>query len=196
MAIRPPINERELLEKISKGSESAFSEIFDYYRPYIYSFGLKLSKSNEVAKEIVQDIFLKVWFGRDRLIGIENFSAYLSIMVRNHALNLLRQEAQARRYNQEMSVISVRNSFDTQQQMDYRETVRVLNEILMQLSEQQKTAYTLCHIHGLKYEEAAERMSISPATVHYHMKSALASIRAHFAKNYVFFPVAFLWLLK
>jgi RNA polymerase sigma-70 factor (ECF subfamily) len=56
--------------------------------------------------------------------------------------------------------------------------------------------YTLCHKEGLKYDEAAEKMNISSATVHYHMKLALSSIREHFAKSSVVYPVLLLWMIK
>ncbi|SFG87951.1 RNA polymerase sigma-70 factor [Pedobacter insulae] len=196
MAIKPLDNEKLLLAKIAKGDQHAFCTIFDYYRKYVYSFGRKLTHSDELAEEIVQDIFLKIWFGRERLTSLESFGAYLNRLVRNHAFNLIRQEAQARRVNQDIRLSVSDQDFDTENLLDYRETVRVLNQALDKLPEQQKIVYTLCHTDGLKYEEAAERMNVSPATVHYHMKLALAAIREHFAKNSVAYPVLLVWMLK
>lgn len=196
VAIRPLDNETVLMEKIAMGDQHAFCAVFDYYRKYVYSFGRKLSHSDELAEEIVQDIFLKIWFGRERLTSVESFGAYLNRLVRNHAFNLIRQEAQARRVNQEIRLSISDHDFNTENLLDYRDTVRVLNQALKQLPEQQKMVYTLCHTDGLKYDEAAQRMNISPATVHYHMKLALASIREHFAKNSIAYPVLLIWMLK
>lgn len=196
MAIKPLSNEQELLAKIAGGDEHAFGIIFDYYRKYVYSFGLKISKSDEVAKEIVQDIFLKVWFGRERLVNIENFGAYVNVLSRNHSFNLLRQEAQARNAEQDIRLSISKNDLGTQEQLDYRETIRVLKQALETLPEQQKIVYTLCHLDGLKYEEAAKKMNISSATVHYHMKLALAAIREHFSKNSIAYPAVLIYLLK
>lgn len=196
MAIKPLHLESELLTKIADGDQIAFCTVFDHYRKYVYSFGRKLTRSEEMAEEIVQDVFLKVWFGRDRLKNIDSFGAYLNILVRNHSFNLLRQAAQQQKTTQQMRLSLSDQDNGTQQVLDYRETVRMLDEALELLPDQQRMVYTLCHRDGLKYEEAALQMNISAATVHYHMKLALSTIREHFMKNAVAFPVLLLCLLK
>jgi len=45
MAIKPLYLENELLNKIAKGNEIAFCSLFDHYRKYVFSFGLKLTHS-------------------------------------------------------------------------------------------------------------------------------------------------------
>jgi RNA polymerase sigma-70 factor (family 1) len=196
MAITPLHLESELLTKIADGDQYAFCTLFDHYRKYVYSFGRKLTRSEEMAEEIVQDVFLKVWFGRARLKSIDNFGAYLNILVRNHSFNLLRQTAQQKKSSQEMRLSLSDEDNGTQQMLDYRETVRMLDEALELLPDQQKMVYILCHRDGLKYEEAALKMNISAATVHYHMKLALNAIREHFMKNAVAYPILLLCLLK
>jgi len=196
MAIKPLHNESRLLAKVARGEQHAFCALFDHYRKYVFSFGRKLTRSDVIAEEIVQDIFLKLWYGRDKLDGIDNFGAYLNILVRNHAFNLLRSMAQQQKTNQEMRLSASNYDNSTQHVLDYRETVRILDEALELLPEQQRLVYTLCHREGLKYEEAALQMNISTATVHYHMKLALSAIRKHFAKNAIAYPIVLLWLLK
>lgn len=196
MAIRPLHLESVLLTKIAEGDQLAFCTVFDHYRKYVYSFGRKITRSEEMAEEIVQDVFLKVWFGRDRLKNIDSFGAYLNILVRNHSFNLLRQAAQQQKTTQQMRLSLSDQDNGTQQVLDYRETVRMLDEALELLPDQQRMVYTLCHREGLKYEEATLQMNISAATVHYHMKLALSTIREHFMKNAVAFPVLLLYLLK
>lgn len=196
MPIKPLNLESELLSKIAEGDEYAFCGLFDHYRKYVFSFGRKLTHSEEAAEEIVQDVFLKIWTGRERLKDIDNFAAYLTILVRNHSFNLLRQMGQRQRADQKIQSAMSEQDNTTEHNLDYREAVRVLDEVLELLPEQQKMVYTLCHQDGLKYEEAALKMNISAATVHYHMKLALAAIREHFKKNAVAYPVLLLCLLK
>ena len=196
MAINPLHKESELLIKIAEGDQLAFCTIFDHYQKYVFSFGRKLTRSEEMAEEIVQDVFLKIWFARDRLKAIENFGAYLNILVRNHSFNLLRQTAYQQRTNQAMRLSLSDQDNSTQNMLDYRETVKILNEAIELLPDQQKLVYTLCHRDGLKYEEAALKMNISAATVHYHMKLALNTIREHFRKDAAAYSVLLLCLLK
>jgi RNA polymerase sigma-70 factor (family 1) len=183
MAIKPLDNERLLLAKIAEGDQVAFCSLFDYYQKYVFSFGRKLMRSEEIAEEIVQDIFIKIWEGKDKLKSINNFGAYLNILVRNHSFNLLRQLAYKQKIGQEMILSLSDEDNSTQHIIDYREIVRTLDDVLDHLPEQQKMVYNLCHLDGLKYEEAAAKMNISVSTVHYHMKLALKNIREHLVKN-------------
>jgi RNA polymerase sigma-70 factor (ECF subfamily) len=85
---------------------------------------------------------------------------------------------------------------DLNKELDHKETVRLLDEIIHKLPPQQRKAYKLCHQQGLKYEQAAKEMNISPDTVHYHMKLALKTIRAHFQKNFLLYPLLIGYLFR
>jgi RNA polymerase sigma-70 factor (ECF subfamily) len=81
--------------------------------------------------------------------------------------------------------------------LDYKETKELLDDVVRRLPEQQRRVYALCHFEGLKYDEAAAQLNISPDTVHYHMKLALATIREHFKRHaLVAYPALIMFLLK
>lgn len=195
MAIKPLNDENDLLSRVAKGDSHAFTILFDHYQKYVFGFGLKLTYSEELAEEIVQDIFLKIWYGRDKLGRVENFGAYLNRLVRNHAFNLLRQVAGHAKANQRIGISSTELDNSTQRTLDFRETARLLKEAVELLPAQQKKVFALCHEQGLKYDEAAQQLNISSATVHYHMKLALNDIREHFNKHGVNYPVLLLLLM-
>jgi RNA polymerase sigma-70 factor (family 1) len=190
------LNEIALLARIARGDERAFREVFDHYQRYIFTFAQKITRSSSDAEEIVQDIFLKIWFNRDQLLTIENFGAYLNRLVRNQALNLLRHEAVVSKVKTEMELTSSDNDLGTQQTLDYKETKELLDDVLSRLPEQQRRVYALCHLEGLKYDEAAVQLNISPDTVHYHMKLALATIREHFKRHALVYSALFLIFLN
>jgi RNA polymerase sigma-70 factor (family 1) len=177
------LNEAALLAKIAGGDERAFREVFDHYQRYVFTFAQKITRSNADAEEIVQDIFLKIWFGRNQLPTVENFGAYLNRLVRNHAFNLLRHEAVVSKVKAEIELNSSDNDLGTQQALDYKETKEILDAVVSRLPDQQRKIYSLCHFEGLKYDEVAAQLNISPDTVHYHMKLALSTIREHFKRH-------------
>ncbi|HZG26226.1 MAG TPA: hypothetical protein VEZ17_16675, partial [Chitinophagaceae bacterium] len=55
------------LNEIAAGNEAAFELLFEQQRGRLYNYMLKITKSKVVAEEIVLDIFLKLWIGRDLL---------------------------------------------------------------------------------------------------------------------------------
>lgn len=190
------LNEAVLLAKIARGDERAFREIFDHYQQGMYTFAQKITRSNADAEEIVQDIFLKVWCNRNQLQSVENFGGYLNRLVRNHAFNLLRHEAVVSKVKTEIGLNSSSNDLGTQQALDYKETKELLDNVVSRLPEQQRRVYALCHLEGLKYDEVAAQLNISPDTVHYHMKLALATIREHFKWHLLVYPGLFIIFFK
>lgn len=190
------LNETALLARIAGGDEHAFREVFDHYQLFVFTFAQKITRSDADAEEIVQDIFLKVWFNRNQLLTIENFGAYLNRLVRNHAFNLLRHEAVVSRVKTEMVLNSSDNDQGTQQTLDYKATKELLDDVVSRLPQQQRSVYTLCHSEGMKYDEVAAQLNISPDTVHYHMKLALATIREHFKRHALLYPALGIIFLK
>lgn len=196
MALNPLDHEYAILEKIASGDHHAFCVLFDHYHRYIYAFGRKLTRSDDQAQEIVQDIFLKIWTGREKLTGIDHFEAYLTRLVRNQAYTVLRKHMLLNRLSNEIMETQSPEFNDLNTEIDYRETVVLLNDAIQQLTEQQRRVYELCHQQGLKYDDAAKELNISADTVHYHMKLALRTIREHFKKNAFIYPLLISCLFK
>jgi RNA polymerase sigma-70 factor (family 1) len=181
-------NEKELLASIAGGDQYAFTILFKHYQRFVYFSGRKLTHSEELATEIVQDIFLKIWLDREQLIVIESFGAYLNRIVRNHSFNVLRQLAQRAKSTEKLKINSAETDNSTVEKINHNDATKLLNEALKQLSPQQRMVYNLCHEKGYRYEDAAEKMDISPQTVHSHMKLALRKIREHFIKHAGAYP--------
>ncbi|MGQ7854108.1 RNA polymerase sigma factor [Pedobacter sp. WC2501] len=196
MSVKPLDNEAEILAKIAKGDKHAFEILFKNYHKYILAFSKKITRSDDLAKEIVQDVFLKIWLGREKLQTLETFSAYLNTIVRHQCFNALRQLSQEIKSNEVFRLKASSSSDSTAHELDYREAENILNKAIETLSPQQRMVYVLCHQEGLKYDEAAIKMGISPQTVHSYMKDALKKIRAHFKKHAVTYTVFILSLFR
>jgi RNA polymerase sigma-70 factor (ECF subfamily) len=144
----------------------------------VFDLAYKLTSSRGRAKEVVQDVFLKVWNRRAELRSIENFGAYLNRMARNQSIDALRVIArEALRLVELREEELEKSDWTTVEALDYKDTGRVVSMALAGLSPQQRRVYRLCHEQGMKYEEAALELGLSPGTVHSHMKQALKHIR-------------------
>jgi len=189
-------NETELLVKIASGDQRAFTVLFNHYERFVFSFARSLVRSEQLAVDIVQECFLKVWSSRDKLPGVENFPAYLNRLVRNHTYNVLRDLSRKVKTSLDLEAAAAVSDDDTASQLDYNETLRIVNEAVEGLTAQEKMAFRLCHQQGLKYEQAAEQMQISPQTVNVHMKHALKKVREHLKRHSIAYQLLALALLK
>lgn len=179
MAAKALLSENELLARVAEGDKRAFGVLFEQRQQLIFNIAYKLTKSRTNSKEIVQDVFLKIWNRREELPALDNFGAYINRMARNQsidALRLLAREALRTVHLQEEQL--EKGDLQTEETLQFQETGRILHLALESLSPQQRKVYQLCHEQGLKYEEAAQALGLSPGTVHAHMKQALKNIRA------------------
>jgi RNA polymerase sigma-70 factor (ECF subfamily) len=177
----PEQKEHHLLESLAAGDQNAFREIFHAYSPRIYGFALKLTRSQTLAEEIVQDIFMKIWVGRESLSAIDNLQAYLYTLSKNHAFNILKRISLEEIAKAKISKDLKEVHHETEETIDFHESEEILNQVINRLPPQQKLVYSLCHQEGLKYEEVALRLNISRLTVKTHMQQALRTIKLHFS---------------
>jgi len=171
--------EGTLLREAAGGSESAFTELFHYYKDKLYSFLLRLTESPEMAEDVIQDIFLKLWKSRAGLTGIDNFGSYIFRMAQNQCLTHFKRVARETLILAELQREATVP--DTENTEALRAMQQKLEAVVAQLPPQQRLIYTLSREQGLKHEEIARRLAISPSTVKNHMIQALSSIRKELA---------------
>jgi len=170
-------SEEDLLLQVSEGSQAAFRQLYDRYRNKIFSISWKIIGAQSSAEDVVQDIFIKLWLKKENIPEIENFEAYLNMMVRNHIFNYLRKVANEKSFLQRFKIKSVQQNDDGLEKVCYHELESLVQKTVDLLPPQQKKAYTFSRIDGLKHEEIAEKMGISRSTVKGHITGALSHIK-------------------
>jgi len=173
-----PYNEKELLLRISKGDEAAFTLIFRQYQGKLYSVALDITHSSETAEEIIQDVFLKIWLRKKELIEVESFSGYLFIVMRNLALDWLVKQARRQKIFDQISSEKATAQPSAEAFLNQKEFNDLLQKGMDQLPRQQQEVFRLMRQEGLSRQETAQTLNIDPNTVKTHMSRALKSLRA------------------
>jgi RNA polymerase sigma-70 factor (family 1) len=189
--------EKALLLRISEGDEVAFREIFNQYTGKIYSFAIYLTRSDFLAEEITQEVFLRIWTNRPKLAKVDYFQAYLKTIAKNIFSTHLRRLALEKGILKDISLNIQPGANTTEMTVDNRELQQILQTAIQQLPPQQKNVYILGRQQNLSYEEIAGTLNISVHTVKEHMHKALSSIRIYVHdKSGLPALVAFLILFK
>ena len=177
-------DEPTLLSMLAQDSEYAFQLLFDRYRNRIYRTATLYVKSPILAEEIVQDVFLKVWFHRREITALRSFEAWLYTVSKNHILNCLKKQAGEWKAR-ETWLRSGENSENFENNTDSRirsaQFHQLLKEAISKLPTQQQRVYRLAKEENLTYEDIALQPDISPLTVKTHMSRALETIRCFLA---------------
>lgn len=172
--------ERELLKELTLDNEQAFAILFHSYKNKIYGFILGITSSKEISKDIVQDVFFKIWKMRRRACEIENFNALIYRMARNAALDHLKRASRESTVLSHLSVISKEStSYDPFEDIKAAEIKVKYENALQKLPKQQRLVYELKHLQGIEYTEIAKKLSLSVPTIRSHFRNALNSLKSN-----------------
>ncbi|WP_346320480.1 RNA polymerase sigma-70 factor [Chitinophaga sp. YIM B06452] len=172
---------KELLERMKRGDEDAFTSVYRQYHPSLYVYILRYCKIPSLAEDLVHDVFLKIWEIRGRIDPERPFTAYLYKIARNHVFKTLQKVATDRVLREQ--VLAQLNGGEAVQpgQLDTKEYDRLFHEALNHMPPQRLNVFRLCRQEGRSYDEAAEILGISRNAVKKHM---VLSMR--FIHDYVF----------
>lgn len=170
-------DEKELLMLASSGNEKAFSILFHQHKNKLFGYLLRLTNSQEITEDIIQEIFLKLWKDKSELVNIIQFDAYLFRMAKNQAINAFKTMARQTLFYTEYINSQEIDVDSTEQLIQFDETQKLLEQIIESLPPQQKIIFKLSREQHLKHEEIAQMLNISPNTVKNHIIQALSTIK-------------------
>ncbi len=169
-----------LLHQVASGDEMAFRQLFEAYHPNIYTTALRITNDENIAQDVVQDTFLKVWINRIQLTTVDNFEGWLYTIARNITFNILKKGQHYKQYlNEEgqSALLQIYPSVDyILQDKDFQS---LLERAIKRLPPKQQETYRLLKEQYLKRNEAAQILNVSPETVKYNIDQAMKSIRAY-----------------
>src|SRR5450432_4579363 len=111
----------------------AYQQLFEWYWDQIYGAVLRLTKTPEEARDLAQDIFLKLWENRAKLPGVKNLRSYLYTIARNLIYDQLRTRI-FRESNKEFLINYFAYSKSSPQEiLEQKELGEVLNEAINSL---------------------------------------------------------------
>ncbi len=162
-------SEKLLLQQVAEGSEKAFANLYVQYHTPLTGFIKLILKSDQLADDVSQEVFIKIWENRDRLAGVESFSNYLFIMARNHSLNVLRKAA-----NETAAKGAIINRIPTttnnvQEKLILEGYWDFIQSVLNTLPAQTREVFTLCRLEHKTHDEIAELLGITRDAVKRHM---------------------------
>lgn len=195
MPIQPLVNETELFKRLSEGSEHAFVEIYWHFTKRLYPFVLKMLHDEEIAEEVIQDIFVHLWEKRSAFAGVQYPTSYLFNMASNRTLSYMKKESNHARILEGYAYAHTELFNVTEESYNLKESREIINEAIAGLPEQRRIIFELSRNEGLTNEEIAERLSLSRQTVKNQLVHALKHVRAFMEKRQGFFSFAVYFLL-
>lgn len=172
----------ELFQRISEGDENAYALFFNHYYRKLKPFVTKFTKSTPDTEEVLQDIFIRVWLNRDKILEIEHIDAWVYKVASRECLTFLRKNLSDR-----VSLITLKESQEFSDPRGYTpldtvsldEINRAITAAVENMPAQRKKIYQMSRDEGLKPAEIAATLALSVSTVKNVLTICLKEIRTY-----------------
>ncbi|MBW8325267.1 MAG: RNA polymerase sigma-70 factor [Prolixibacteraceae bacterium] len=177
-------NGQEHLLGLTEGSEKAFRLIMDHWYLRLYNFANGYLDHAENTKEVLQDVFLKLWDNRQKLAEQTNLNAYLFTLTRNRCIDLIRRERLMLQFrtDKQDEYLRLTENFDALSDpilddLFALELQAEINRAVSGLPEQCRKVFIMSRTNGLKNKEISVSLELSEKTVESHLTKALKTIK-------------------
>jgi len=174
------LTEKELVELLKNGDKRAFEQLYHNYKGRIYGNLYKMVKSAEIAEEILQELFVKIWIGRENLDTEKSFRSYLFKVSENLVYDFFRKAALNKQMESYLVSVAVPATSSVEQHINYKEGNYILAKAIDCLPPRRKQIYILCKIEGKSYGEVSRLLGVSISTINEHIVKATRVVRKYF----------------
>ena len=172
-------DEREIKEirLLRDGDRQAFDRLYARYWSRVLGFAKLYIRDEEEQKEIVQQVFIRLWEIRRRLSAEQGIDGLLFIITRNIIFNQKHRSANEQALQQALSLEGSDVLYDLEARIDSADLLSYVDELIEALPVRQRQAFRLSRRDGLSNKEIAQVMGISSEGVKRHIHLALKFIR-------------------
>lgn len=175
------LEQETIASRLMQKDELVFEQVFKQYYKNLHAYAFTMLKDPEMAEEMVQQVFFKLWDRAENLQLHSSIQAYLYKAVYHECLNQIKHQ-KVRTDHQLRVAYRLKNQSDqASKKIMTKELEGKIREALNELPEQCRTIFQLSRFEELKYKEIADRLNISVKTVENQMGKALKILRTNLA---------------
>lgn len=178
--MKDALNISNLISRIAnENDEKAFRYFFEFFSGRMLQFAQIILKNNDLAEDVVMEVFAGIWEKREKLPQIKNLSNYLYVLVKNKSLDYIRKNKYFIKVDPSNNNICERviNQHPEKVFLD-NELLENINKAILNLPKKSRLVYRLLKEEGLSYHEAAKLLNISYKTIDNHIALAMHRIRS------------------
>jgi RNA polymerase sigma factor (sigma-70 family) len=191
MPVNTHSTDSELMQRVHVNDSKALEALYNRYSPLLYTLIKKIVVDEEVAKDVLSDVFVIIW----RKIDLFNFSsnnvyAWIITITRNKAIDTIRRarnSSEMEPYNDEYENKNIIPKLShTSDPIDLETANNIKDGVgaaLNKLTDAQQFVINLAYFEGLTQKEIAERLNIPVSTVKSKIKIALSNLKDNLIKG-------------
>jgi RNA polymerase sigma-70 factor (family 1) len=179
-------HEKEWVRGLSENRQDIFRTVYDAYQRPVFAFAYYLTKSKDMAEDVVQEVFTLLWEKRGLLKPETFLLTYLKKMTQNKVIDIFRKATVDKKMAEKIYMAMTTQANAESYSPDYtleKELSIIYQEALDRLPPQQRLVFTLRRDENLSYNQIADRLGLSPNTVRNHLTIATRSLHRYVGQH-------------
>jgi RNA polymerase sigma-70 factor (ECF subfamily) len=181
------MDDRACVRAARSGDEDAFATLVRRHSGGLHRAVARIIADDTEAWDVVQMAFIRAWQRLDRYDERWSFTTWLYRIGTNLAIDLIRSRSsreKAHRVGTQHRLRVVGEAAPASELADSREVDRLLDQLVVSLTPQQRRAFVLREVQGLDTAEVAQALGCSATTVRNHVFQARKTLRQELAKRF------------
>lgn len=178
------LNDNELAVLLKDGDNLAYTEIYNRYNALLYLHAYKKLKVREEAKDVVHELFCKLWSNRCELVLTGSLAAYLYTAIRNRILDVIAHKQIESAYIVSLQDFIHSGHYVTDSRVRESELAAIIEKEIASLPLKMAEIFVLSRKSHLSYRQISEKLGISEQTVKKQVYNALKILKVRL--GYIF----------
>jgi len=166
-----------LISGLMNGNKHSFEELFKKYYSPLVVFAMKMVKDDDLARELVQDVFVNFYEKRESIVIHTSLKAHLYQSVKNRCINYINRDKNLRQHHLIIEREGKENDLYIQNAMEESELDEKLMQVIHSLPEKCREVFEMSRFDGKSNQEIADALQISKRTVETQISKALKMLR-------------------
>lgn len=177
MEIQTANEDKNLVLQLRNNSIIAFDALFHKYSDRLYAFSVSILKNQEESKEVVQEVFTRIWEKRSEINPSKSFKSFIFTISYNLVIDHFRLKLKDKEFKQSLYENTAINQVQNLQEFDLEIITAKIKQAVGELPEKRKRVFLMSREDGMTQKEIAKQLGISVKTVENQINLSLRYIR-------------------
>jgi len=177
------LTDSALLSDLARGTPAALEALINSYFPVLCKFAEKFLPDSSLAKDVVQETFIKFWNAGQHFQSSKALKAYLFTATRNGCLNLVRTRERLENRHQELFGDDPEAADRVHTEIAHMENIALIYQVVRNLPPKMQEIFYLSYEEGLTVGQIAARLNMKLKTVKNHKYKTLMFLRGKFGHS-------------
>ena len=171
-------------KELSSGDKLALMKIYKEYYNELFNYGIRICRSEEITRDCIQELFIKIWMDRSKYTKIKNPKPYIFRILRNTIVDILK----SKEHCADLDDIELIDPFLSEEDFTFNtigssNIKKKLAKAIDKLTTRQREIILLKFYNGLSYDEISEITSIKNQSIRNIASNALKKLRISLPKS-------------